>query len=115
MTNAREVITRGGYDAYNDPLYNEAYSFLTGASKKKPPLIHSVKSALYPIYWAGQVTTDATQYYSPKAQYAAHLKNPRMSPYPPRWATDGEYVAIPNDELGLQSTDDFQFFRVPTK
>ena len=110
--NARQVIEWGGYDAYQDALYNEAYNFLTGKSKKKPPLIHSIKSALYPIYWAGQVTTDAVQYYSPKAQYAYHLKDPKGYSYPPKFATSGRFVAIPNDELCLLPSDDFQFFRL---
>lgn len=115
------IIKRTGFDAAagkKNREFKKAKQYLL--DRKNPSLLNQYEkdilnkmaTLLAPVYYENQVITQATHYYSPKAQAIAYHEELRKTPghiihkETPDWAKTLQPVNID----GLKKTDDLKFF-----
>lgn len=105
-----EVIQVSGFDAYKDHTsqFNDALAFLNNKTKDAPPKLCLMIEKLGPIYYDHQLTTDATLYFSPKAQHSLHIKYPKKYPQVPEW----HYQELVETKISnISASDDLIFYK----
>lgn len=106
------VIRQSGFDAFkmkNAP-YQEAYdAFAPAALASLPRKLRALEDAVRAIYERLELpTTPAVLYFSPKAQAALHIQDPKRWRLMPSW----NFAMLEEAEIpGLMPTDDFRFFK----
>lgn len=114
----RSIIRHTGFDGRNDKQHSKVSAYFNHRSYRHhfPALnkferkkMEKMIELLAPIYYKKMVTTDATYFYSPKAQKKSHQANPAHYKEVPSFASQSNMKQV--KIKGLLPTDDFVFYK----
>ncbi len=112
LTTPRAVIENSGFDAFkfkNQPYQHAFSAFLPAAPAPLPARFRVLEDAVRAIYEREELPTSAAVlYYSPKAQAALHVQDPKHYQPTPIWDFGKLEQVRP---AGVLPTDDFRFFK----
>ncbi|NLD35320.1 MAG: RHS repeat-associated core domain-containing protein, partial [Desulfatiglans sp.] len=108
----KDIIAKTGFDAYGRKTseYKLAIEYLAADKLGTNQRIDNIAKEIYPIYigFYKDITENAVLYYSPKAQLELSVKYPDTYSATPKW--DFEVISEVTIS-GMQSTDDFKFYK----